>query len=355
MRIWDLPGAQRFIDSTCDLLRGGNNVVIRFPGEVPEGFEAIVVSSLGNMLEFGSAPVTETPLQDIARRYAKRPEHINRVQGLCDDPGFQGRLVWLRCLEANTWPAWCDFLCSYAAASRSRPLLGRSLFLVLLAGFPPVEPPPTDIGLTNLAWNGVLDEIDLLLFATERLRGREGDTLLRSLLATTVARVAVWDFDTATALLAENNDTIMNPRDLLRTIAQDKSWTKDTPLDWRLGTASGEGIAHPARVALDNSPSELDRRLWSAQLSILLPWIETCRHETVATNAFEIKRLMRADGNGYGDPFALEVGELARLFSRRGADRNLRKTVRYLQKARNNLAHRRHIPYSSVLNLIGEI
>ena len=166
---------------TCNLLRGGNNVVMRFPGAVPEGFEAILLASLGNMLEFGNVPVTASPLQDLARRYSERPEHIARVRDLCDDPGFQGRLVRLRGLDARTWPAWCDFLRAYAAASRSRPLLGRSLFLVLLAGLPPAEPPPADVGLTNLSWDRVLDDIDLLLFATEHLRGREGETLLRSL------------------------------------------------------------------------------------------------------------------------------------------------------------------------------
>ena len=352
MRLWDLPGARRFVDSTCDLLRSGNNVVIRFPGAVPEGFEAILVASLGNILEFGNVPVTASPLQDLARRYTERPEHIARVRDLCDDPGFQGRLVRLRGLDARTWPAWCDFLRTYAAASRSRPLLRRSLFLVLLAGLPPAEPPPADVGLTNLSWDRVLDDIDLLLFATEHLRGREGETLLRSLLATTVARVAAWDFDTAATLLAEDNDTIMNPRSLLRAIAYDKGWSRDTPLDWRLGTASGDGIAHPARAALEDSPSELDLRLWSAQLSVLLPWIEVRRHETVSANLFEVRRLMRMEGIGHGDPFALEVGDLVRLFLKKGADRKVRKNVKYLGNVRNKLAHRRHVPYSTVLELI---
>ena len=352
MRLWELPGAKRFVDRTCDHLRGGSSVVVRFPGAVPEGFNAAVAARLGNALEVGRLSVTDSPLHDLARRYAEHPRHIGRLPDLCDDPGFRGQLVRPEGLDATTWPAWRRFLHSYAEASRSRPLLGRSLFLVLLAGSPPAEPPTADIGLVNHAWDGVLDDVDLLLFATERLRGREDNPLVRSLLATTVARVAAWDFDTAAVLLDEDNGTILDPGDLLRAVANDKGWTASTPLDWRIGTSSRTGIAHPARVALDDPPAELDRRLWSAQLSVLLPWIEARRHETVIGNLFEVRRQMHADGNHHRDALALELGDLVRLFGRRGADRQVRRTFERLRDGRNELAHRRHLSHSTILDLI---
>ena len=123
-------------------------------------------------------------------------------------------------------------------------------------------------------------------------------------------------------------------------------------LDWRLGTASRASIAHPARAALDDPPTELDRRLWSAQLSVLLPWIEPRRHETVTGNLFEVKRQMRAAGDGLGDPFALELGDLVRLFARRGAHRQFRRTASRLRDVRNELAHRRHVTRAAVLDLM---
>ena len=352
MRLWDLPGAMRFVNCTCDHLRDGSSVIVQFPGMVPEGFNTAVEARLGYALEVGRLSVTASPIHDLARRYAEHPSHIGHLPDLCNDPGFRGQLVRPEGLDATTWPSWRQFLSSYAEASRSRPLLGRSLFLVLLAGSPPAEPPPADIGLANHAWDGVLDDVDLLLFATERLRGREDDPLVRSLLATTVARVAVWDFDTAAVLLDEDNHTIMDPSDLLRVIANDKGWTANTPLDWRLGTSSRTGIAHPARAALDDPPTELDRRLWSAQLSVLLPWIEACRHETVTGNLFEVRRQMHADGNRHGDALALELGDLVRLFGRRGADRQIRRTLKRLRDGRNELAHRRHLSHSTILDLI---
>ena len=181
--------------------------------------------------------------------------------------------AWQEDLDSSNWADWRQFLEDYAQASRSRSLLGRSRFLVALAGPPAAEPPPMEVGIENLAWNGVIEDLDLLLFANEQLRPRVDEPLLRSLLANAVAKVAAWDFDTAAAIVAEDNATIMNPCELLRANARERGWTTDTPLDLCLGTCLG-GIAHPVRAALDEPPNELHRRLWSAQLSVLLPWIE---------------------------------------------------------------------------------
>ena len=70
--------------------------------------------------------------------------------------------------------------------------------------------------------------------------------------------------------------------------------------------------------------------------------------------AFEVRRHMRADGDGQGDPFALELGDLLRLFVQRGADRHIRRTVERLRDVRNELAHRRHVPYSAVVDLVAK-
>ena len=88
-----------------------------------------------------------------------------------------------------------------------------------------------------------MDDVDLLLFASEQLRERDDAPLVRALLANTVARVAAWDFETAAALVAEGATTISAPAECLRGIACAKGWTVDTPVDWRLGTGNRGGGA----------------------------------------------------------------------------------------------------------------
>ena len=350
MRLWDLPGARRFMDATCDSLRDGSSVVVCFPSAVPEGFDDALLDNLGNALEVRRLTATMNPLADLSYQYARHPSHVKSIPDLCDDPDFRGLLVRLDNLNESNWPAWRAFLGRYAQASRSRHLLGRSLFLVPLARCAVFELPPPDVALAHRTWDSILDDVDLLLFASERLRQRSGDTLLRSLLANIVARVASWDFDTAAALLAKSDRTILDPTEFLRAIARRKGWTADTPLDWRLGTESRAGVAHAARAALDNPPSEVNRRLWSAQLSVLLPWIEYRRYETVANNLKQVRRQMHRAGNGQNDPFELEVGDLARMF--RGVHHSLRKIFQRLRYVRNKLAHQEHLTPDGVLRLI---
>ena len=90
-----------------------------------------------------------------------------------------------------------------------------------------------------------MDDVDLLLFASEQLRERDDAPLVRALLANTVARVAAWDFETAAALVAEGATTISAPAECLRGIACAKGWTVDTPVDWRLGTGNRGGWCMP--------------------------------------------------------------------------------------------------------------
>ena len=342
------------MDSTCDSLRGGSSVIVRFPGAVPDGFDDAVAGALGNMLKVGHLPAGTAPCQNLSDAYAAHPTHVHSLSDLCDDEGFRGRLVRLHGLDGGTWPAWRDFLVDYAQVSRSRDLLGRSLFLVPLSSYPPAEPPQGDVALNVRTWDGVRDDVDLLLLASERLEERSGERLRRALLATTIARVAVWDFDTAEALVAQGDRTIMDPTKFLRGMARDKGWTADTPLDWGLGTASRSGLVHAARAALDDPPVEVERRIWSAQLSVLLPWIETRRLDTVANNLYEVNRLMREAGYCQRDAYELELGELHTLFCRRGADRRVRRAVRRLRNVRNRLAHREHLAPDAVFGLLSE-
>lgn len=353
MRLWDLPGARRFVESACAALRDGCSVVAQFPGEVPAGFEGALTASLGNILAIGRLNGSETPFKDLCNQYASgNNSHIRTIQDLCEDGGFQGRLIWLERLDNGSWPAWRDFLGKYAQTSRSMPVFGRTLFFASLEGTPPGASPSEDIALVTCRWDGVPDELDLVLLANECLRQKPISTVQRNLLSTTVARVAAWDFDSALRLLDENERSILAPTKMLRSVASEKGWTDATPVAWELGTASQSGIVHPARAALEDPPREIERRVWSAQASVLLPWIEARRHEIVARNLFEVRRQMRRSGMKEVDPFDLEIGELATIFTLKGADRNVRKRVHKLRMARNSLAHLQPLPTDMALRLI---
>jgi len=352
MTLWDLPGPKQFIESARDVLNRGSNLVVRFPGSVPDGFDDAMMAALDNALHFVELMVTDSPLKDLARNFARDPNAVRSLSQLLAEERFRGLLIRLEDIDERTWPAWRDFLEHYADVLRGIPLLGRALFCVPLAGSPPGEPPRSDVTLINREWDGVVDEIDLLLFASERLRSRVSSSLARRLLATSVSRVARWDFDTAANLLEEGDPAILAPLEILRSIARDKGWTSETPLDWKLGTVSKAGVTHPARAAVETPPREIDRRMWSAQVAVLMPRIEELRYCTVQNNLADIEYRMRRGGMNHGDPHDLELGELTKLFEHSGGHRRLRNFLFWLRDLRNSLAHLSPLPPDVALKLL---
>ena len=353
MRLWDLPGPIRFVESVERSLRNGINVVTRFPDVMPSGFRDAVMAKLDHVLDTSRFNAGDSPFQALCNRYAPSAAvHEDDLRVICENDAFRGRLIWLDKLTSDNWLEWRDFLVKYAHACRSVPMLGRTLFLAPLEGAPPADPPNVDVSMSVHDWNDVVDEMDLLFWSHDHLLRRGITRSEAVLLATTVARVTAWEFETAERLVDENFKVILAPFDMLRSVAREKGWTIDTPSEWGIGTASGSGTVHAALAALDKPPREIERRIWSAQASVLLPQIESRRDLIVRRNAHEIRRHLRHDGMDSRDPYDLEIGELQSVVQQRGANRTLRRSVNQLRKARNALAHLEPLRPKTALDLV---
>lgn len=376
MRLWDLPSARRFVESTCMVLEDGNSVVVAFVGStVPDGFVAAVRDTERSGLrpsQNSAAGVQLDPVQQLLRwQYCERPETVLNEVDLCQSVEFRGRLIRVTDVDERTWPAWGAFLRRYAQASRSMPMRGRTRFFLPFAGVPPPSGLDADVGLAVLRWAG-LERLDLLNLADHRLRERRIHEPMRSLLAETVARVAAWDFDTAESLLAEDERGIISPRVLLASIGSRRGWTAETAGLWHFGTASESGVRHAALVALEARSAELEHRLWSAQVAVLLPWIEARSRDVVQKNRDMVARRMTVAGLENGDPLSLEVGELQRIFKDDGRSRrrdhgqvratqaggskgfggrqlrDVQRLFKLLHAARNKLAHRECLSFDEI-------
>lgn len=341
MDVWTLPGPAAFLRRVERSLRDGMSVVLRFPGGARADFQERVLSSLHeswNCAVFRPG-VGQSPFGALLARFAPRLSHgwANLVD-LCEEPDFQGRVIWLDGLDQNDWSAWKKFLSDYSHASRGVGEFERTLFVTVLGGAPPADPPDQDVTLTIHDWRGTVDEMDLLFLAYERLGRRSVDGTMRSVLATAVARVAAWDLETAEMLIDEDDDVMLDPRGKLRVVAQDKGWTADTPVGWEHGTESGNGSLHAALASLENPPREIRRRIWSAQVSVLLPVIDGRRREIAQQHHGRLAVQIESEGEKI-DPLDLDIGRLTGMVQRPGFDPAVRSHVRRLNRWRNDLAH----------------
>ena len=306
MEIWKLPGPSRYVETIERSLRDGASVVLRFPSGVPGGFKATVQAALGDYWQWAtveSDAVVESPrgeslLRGLCQRFAPRLLPVVRVTvaDLCEEEEFQRRIIWIDGLHSTDCSGWLSFLAAYARASQAVPMLERTRFVALVDGGPSTRV-IGDICLAVHDWRDVIDELDLLVFADSRLRERGVDGKERLLLATTVARVAAWDFVVAATLREEPPEVILDPSDALCSLARERGWTSETRPEWGIGTDSGSGSMHAALAAI-KEPREIQRRVWSAQTAVLLPEIEAVRLDIVREHHFQLAENLRRTGEG---------------------------------------------------------
>lgn len=359
MNIWTLPGPAEFLRKVERSLREGMSTVVRFPISEQTGFRDRMLAMLDDSWTcsiFRPEP-TRPPFESLCDRFAPSlsREWGTNLLDLCEREDFQGRLIWIDGLEQlsrRDWDAWKKFLVDYAQASRSVQDFHRTLFVTSLEGIPSSDSPVTDVTLTTHDWRCVVDEMDLLFLAYARLRERSVNPTMRSLLAATVARVAVWDLETAERLLDQETDRILEPTETLRSVAHERGWTTETPVGWEFGTDSGNGTLHAALASLPGPPRELRRRLWSAQASVLLPLVDVERYKIVEENYRQLGARLRSAGETM-DPLALQIGNLKGLVEHSSFDRNVRNRVERLHRWRNRLAHLEPLSPSAVHSLAG--
>ena len=359
MKLWTLPGPARFLQRIERTLRDGKSIVTRFPGEAPMGFRDRALSPLQDVLHYAvfRPDPTELPVEGLRKRFVPglSEDWGVSLRDLCEHQDFCGRLIWLDGLDAldeNDWLAWKKFLSDYAQASRGVREFERTLFVAALEGVPPADPPDEDVALAQCDWRGVVDEMDLLFLAYERLGDRAGSPVMRSLLAATAARVAAWDPEMAERLLDEEDETILAPHSMLQSVAREKGWTSDTVVTWKFGTASSDGTVHAAIAALENPPYEIQRRLWSAQVSVLLPEIDVWRRRFVLENGALLRFHLHREGKRE-DPLDLETSDLVGMVLRPGFDHEVGERVRHINELRNKLAHLKPLPWHAVRLLAG--
>lgn len=345
MRLWDLSGAVRFLKAIGRSLNDGVSVVVRFPGTMPLGFQDEIIKDIQG-LNFVRFECTRSPFEGLCKKYAPSLSNTGDLSRLCEHEGFRGKLIWLDSLDPKVWQQWQEFLTKYAQVNRLMSSLGRTLFVVPLEGEPPEDPPKNDVTMATHDWSDVLDEMDLLFWANDHLLHKGTNYSQRILLATTVAYIASWDFDTAMRLLDEKSHVILSPCEMLRSVAEEKGWTLDTPVDWQLGTSSKSGIAHAALAALEDPPRTIQSRLWRAQAAVLLPQIESQRVKIVRNNMSKFQGALQ-----YKDPLDVELSELERsVWSRTYC--KVHNNVKYLRDARNDLAHLRPLEPKKALKLM---
>ena len=347
MKYWGLRGPSSFVDQIEHAVRDGLNVIARFPCRTPPGLERELRDRLQSLFDWttidassgGSDPV------DLLRRQVcpeVSPLRAGSMNDLADTASFQGRLIWIEKIAGRDWSRWSGALLVYAEACRNVELLSRTVFVVLLTGEAVTDDSPQEVALISRDYCGVVDTLDLFVFALWNAPASIHHREHRALLAHTVAQVAQWDYFLADRLLSVSVEEALYPMNTLKEYARNHGWTAETPWRWELGTVDGKyerPLVHSALLAVSGDSRQVRQRVWAAQAAVLLPVIEERRVGLIPHCRRYLKLPVKIEGYWVSDPLDIELGQLAWHLERTEIPPMIRKQVRRLRDARNMLAH----------------
>ena len=361
MDIWNLPGPSSFVDNIESAVRDGSNVIVRFPTEVPEGFERDLRERLHSLFIWNhiDASNSSSNPHSFLHQYIF-PDvsafDVGSITELAANPSFQGRLIWIENINYEVWPEWSTFLRAYSDACRNVDLISRTVIIVLLSREAAASKITEEAALISYDFRGVVDILDLFILVLWELTSRIKHRGHRALLAHTVAQVAQWDSFLANQLILLPPEEALSPENILRQYASERGWTSETPRCWESGTQDGtpeKPIVHSALLEVCGSSRIVRQRIWAAQAAVLLPLVEEQRVSIIEKNRRYLNLpIQTADGRHIDDPLDLDVGQLAWHLDRKDKPQGLRKKVRNLRLVRNKLAHMEPLEPKEALQLV---
>ena len=362
---WQMPGPSEFVSRVAGDLRDGKNVVLCLPQYFSKGFEIAVRNQADDSKDWRwdslECPddVNHCPIDWLYSRFC--PDFVGKkphsMASLSRDNRFQGRVLWLRNITENNWNQWRKFIEEYEGCSRSHDLLDRTLFCIPLYGDLTFRPPKEDVCLSVHSWRGVVDQIDISLFTSILFRTARMTRIKRFLTSSVTAHLALWDPEVAEVFSRKPWEQILEPRPVLREIAEWRGWDKDLKDE---NCSWGKGMSevfeerkriHSAVLWNSDPKREISRRIWSGQVAVLLPYIEQQRRDVLERIGPQLRWALTAQsGEVIHDLEDLEIGQIAlQIPNLNGIDPAHTRLIYKLRDIRNQLSHLKPVPAERIM------
>lgn len=366
---WQLPGPRAFIFALAQELREGKNLVLRLPSHLPGGLKDAVRSILyEDRIAFETLYLRGSeegsPIEILFQRYAQDISEgcIWNVETLLELEWFHGKIIWIEGMTDILWTRWNKFIQDYEPACRARPLLQRTLFCIPLSGAGVLECPAPDICLSVKKWIGIVGAFDMVLYAYSLFLGVPMTTMQKKIAVAMTSALALWDPEVADRMVCERYERIIEPLPILQEVALKRGWAnnctdvckenqslREESL-WASGCHDlfeGSWKLHSSVIAASGVMGEITNRVWSAQVGVLLPYVEERRKELLPQISKYLKVPFKTRfGEIIDDVRDLEIGHIdSQLYDHRGKiPPETRHSIRILREIRNHLTHLEVLP-----------
>lgn len=354
---WNLPGPSRFVNRISADLQEGKNVFVCLPEHAPSGLSRAVRYAVEETetIPWRTLDLSEEesllPTDLLFSKFATghRPDDLRNASTFADQSDLSGGIIWIQGIDHDPWHDWKTFFSDYGHACRSVPLIKRTVFCVLLVGAIALDPPTEDVCVACHYWRNTVSAFDALLYATQCFQDRVMPRLQHRVAINVTANLSLWDPTVTECLADEKFENILRPASLLKSLAIERGWDGQCPSDegtaWATGLTNryeGENRRHSACLVFDSSDREIERRLWSAEVGIMLPFVEEQR-QAILSQIGPVLQLpfYTKTGEAISDLHDLEIGYIYSQVFENGlrVDPKLKKLIQTLRQIRNHLSH----------------
>ena len=335
---WDgITGPQTLVRTLADNIQAAQSTILYVPDDLPWrrqmrlSVERVLRSTDNELLIWcidcqtdcqqfirsdGTLDVAEYLLQERAtpdvRSGYRKTSGLTIQQYMISNHVLQDRVVWVKGLDKKQTRNWIDFCQRYSAHSQY-----DGVFVI--ESYEEIQPSPAE-NIKTVNYLDFVSHYDALLFNNMTVAGMKQKEEWKSYIASVATLICNLDVELANAFITSTDFATTNIIEAITAIARFDQFQNRY-------NAPHLDKAHPFVLIRDNRLSEIEKRIWKAQLQVLYPLLEIERVAFVEHYETEIKEglsLEYSDKYGvkhkidqYGtdlkDPYEAELGTLYRM------------------------------------------
>ena len=282
----------------------------------------IVMVDAADVEDIGACLLEKCCKGSLARAYRHGRHYAEFLAGL-EDTTLPNRTFWFTGVTRAQLKAWLDFLSDYQRACGGR--AGAICLFEMADGTP-----PRSKAVRTFSYDDDVTRYDVHLFHSVRARnaqlsGSPAEERPRPPPAELATSVSGGDVALGAALLRTADSLYHAPEETLARVLQD--------------TARSDGSAFPAPAG------DVARRIWTAQIKTVFPYLEAQRiaflerHQDEAARLVAVETIYNGNHEKIEDGRDLELGTIYSYRSRFRMSERERESLERFREARNTLAH----------------
>lgn len=323
--------------------------ITNFPNTVIDSIDAIDNNPEG--LEPGKLILREFAPPEVESGFREKSK-VPIQQYIANNRVLKDRVVWIKGLNANNAAPYVSFCAGYKNNDGN-----NGLFVLEISGDARI---PSHGRMRNINFDEFITGFDVLLFNNFVAGAQKNySEAWKKYAAMLSAVVCGADAEISECLISDMDFKTESVAQKIKLISEDPGF---------LRRGGDETSNHILRHVRRGNVSELEHRIWAAQVQVLFPIIELERMEIVKKYAFDIESALKAENLlWYGEPVEnamdAELGVLKHMLTQKNdagmymlylPDKEVKERILFLHACRNRLAHMEYCTPEQVLELLGD-